>query len=485
VTLAPFTLHVSSSAVLVACSLLGVACHPQQQPAQAAPVEAASVSQQEVEVTENRLPDYGEFRLKPEPEVACSVADKIDVNLGHSPEAFVKAAHCQVAGKPAPAEVIAEWAEKLRSHPLTRRIDVVRSLCSDNKRASCELVYSDPWQEQVELQGAPERAVKREIGAVMMFFFHCPDDTNCKMNWANTHAPGMDKPHPLLGFGDKKDGYYVADHPGFWRRELLDAQWAGLSFVMPNTYGPDIEEGQLKHLMTALESLEDPPKIAMFDDTWAWGEPWFSEFWTQKPNLKDTDKTAKLLYEAKWRPFFKQVDKKYWYRFKGQPFIYFYNSGKLEPRNHTAPVIAKMKALFKKDFGEEPFVSVDTAYFEDQRMKETADSEFKWFTFQTPGKRSRSTLKGHTIDHAMVKWDPVGRDRPEGIAKPGDLLVKDGKLLQKVLDESKDAELLVLATWNDLGEGTGVNRNYDYYAHGQWLAPNHFMKMIRDSQSGK
>jgi hypothetical protein len=479
VTLAPITNAVSITAVVVACSAFGAACHPQQKAAEEPVAEQAAEAPV---AAENRLPDYGEFQLRPETAV-CQRADKIDVNLGHAPEAFVKAAYCQITGKEAPAALVAEWAEKLRTGPLTRRIDVVRQLCSDEKRI-CELIYSDPWQAQVELSGAPERTVKREIGAVLMFFFHCPDDTNCKMNWANTHAPGMDARHPLLGFGKEKDGYYVADNPGFWRRELLDAQWAGLSFLMPNTYGPDIEEGQLKHLMTALDSIEDPPKIAFFDDTWTWGEPYFSEFWKQKPNLKDTEKTAKLLYDAKWKPFFKQIDKKYWYRFKGQPFVYFYNSGKLEPRNHTAPVIAAMKALFKKDFGEEPFVSVDSAYFEDTRMKDTADGEFKWFTFQTPGKRSRSTLKGHTLDHAMVKWDPVGRDRPEGIARPGDLLVKDDKLLAKVLEDSRDAELLVLATWNDLGEGTGVNRNYDYYAHGQWLAPNHFMKMIRDSQSG-
>jgi hypothetical protein len=52
-----------------------------------------------------------------------------------------------------------------------------------------------------------------------------------------------------------------------------------------------------------------------------------------------------------------------------------------------------------------------------------------------------------------------------------------------VLSDSSDAELLVLATWNDIGEGTGLNRNYDYYAGGQWLAPDYFMRIIRESQS--
>jgi hypothetical protein len=295
----------------------------------------------------------------------------------------------------------------------------------------------------------------------------------------------MDQKHPSLGFGDEPDGYYVASNAGFWRRELLDAQWAGLSFLMPNTYGPDIEDGKLKPLADALASIDDPPKIAMFDDTWTWGEPWFSDFWKQKPRLADTEATAQLLFDAKWKPFFSQIDKQYWYRFKGQPFIYFYNAGKLTPRNKSAAVIARMKELFQAEFGEEPFVAVDTAYFEDRRMKEVAGAEFKWFTFQMPNKKSQSTLGGHVIDHAMVRWDAVGRDRPGDVAKPGDLLIKDGAVLQQVLDGSKDSDLLVLATWNDLGEGTGVNRNYDYFAHGFWLPPHHFLRMIRDSQSGK
>jgi hypothetical protein len=42
--------------------------------------------------------------------------------------------------------------------------------------------------------------------------------------------------------------------------------------------------------------------------------------------------------------------------------------------------------------------------------------------------------------------------------------------------------LLTFATWNDLGEGTGINRNYDYYNGGKWLPPDYFMNVIRKSQ---
>ena len=139
---------------------------------------------------------------------------------------------------------------------------------------------------------------------------------------------------------------------------------------------------------------------------------------------------------------------------------------------------------FKADFGEEPFVAVDGAYFADQDMPRVADSRFTWMTFDMGDRRSRSRLNGHTVDHAMVKWDAVGRDRPGELATDRDRIIKDSALLRRVLTDSSDAELLVLATWNDLGEGTGVNRNYDYYVGGRWLEPDHFMRVIRDAQSG-
>ncbi len=461
------------------------ACTPQSE---AESARASSSTDLEASVKKENQLDYAPFELKPEPELPCQRADEIDANLGNSPEVFVQAAYCQITGKPATHEEVRKWTDKLRKGKQTRRIDVIYQLCIDTNR-ECKIVYSDPWVKQVELRGAPEKRVKRDIGAVLMFFFSCPQDVNCRTRWANTHVHGMADKHELYGFGDEEKDYYDPLKPGFWHRELLDAQWAGMSFLMPNVYGPDIEDGKLAPLQEALDAIQDPPKIAMFDDSWTWGEPWFSDFWKQKPDLSEPEVAAMTIYEAKWKPFFSQIDEKYWYRFKGKPFIYLYNAGKLNPRGNASEVFALMKAMFKADFGEEPFLMVDSAYFDDKRMDKVADARFRWFTFQQPGQRSRSELNGHIIDHAMVRWDSVGRETLEDetprVAKAGDFLLKHGRVLERVLEDSKDAEILILATWNDLGEGTGVNRNYDYYVEGHWLAPHHFMKMIRDSQSGK
>jgi hypothetical protein len=297
----------------------------------------------------------------------------------------------------------------------------------------------------------------------------------------------MDGPHALYGMTDGETGHYAPCEPGFWRRELIEAKYAGLQFLLLNVYGPDIGGGKLAPLARAIESVDDPIKLALFDDSWTWGKPHFSSFWRQAPDFANTAAAAARIYESKWKPFFEQVDPRYWYRFDGRPFVYFYDGGTLEPKSRSAAVIADLKARFRADFGEEPFVDVDAAFFADPGMERIADAKFTWMTLDLPDKRSRSRRDGRTLDHAMVKWDSVGRDRPGELATEGDRMLKDSALLRRVLSESSDADVLVIATWNDIGEGTGVHRNYDYYAYeeGRWLEPDHFMRLIRASQAGE
>lgn len=422
------------------------------------------------------------FSLRPDWNGQLTRRDVVDVNLGHSPESFVRAAYAQLTGQAAPAALVTRWAGELRQSSRLRRVDVVRLLAKESGR-SCELCYGDPWRGHPELEGAPEKRTAREVGAVFMYFFNCPGGGSCGGDWASSHALGMDRPHPLYGFERGESGYYVPSEAGFWRRELSDAKWAGLDFLLLDTYGPDAQHDKLAPLSRALASLSEPIQIGFFDDTRAWGQPWFGPFWQKRPDLSDPVAAARTIYDAKWRPFFQQIDRKHWYRFKGKPLVYFYDAGTLTPRENSSLLLAELKRLFEAELGEEPFLCVDAAYFDDPRLSSVADAQFKWFTFDLPEKRSRSKLNGHVIDHAMVRWDSVGRDRPGELATPGDLLVKGSEVLEQVLHDSSDAELLVLATWNDLGEGTGINRNYDYWVTGSWLSPEHFMRKIRVSQS--
>ena len=424
------------------------------------------------------------FQLKAEFAGPCALGKtEIDVNLGNSPESFVRAAYCQINGSEPPADTVTQWAGQLRTVEYVRRVDVVRSLCAAAKRA-CALTYSDPWVADIPLAPTCTRKGTRDLGAVLMFFSDCPRGVNCGMDWANTHAAGMSAGHPLYGFGTTPTNYYNPRNAGWWYRELQDAAWAGLQFFLLNTYGPDLggAPDQLAMLSQALAQAGPAVKVALFDDPSGWGQG--PAPFNVRPNMSDTEAAAQAIYAAKWKPFYTRIDKQYWYLFHGHPFIYFYNAGTLNPLNVSAAVVARLKQLFAADFGVTPFVAVETAYFQDASMPSVADSQFTWNTLGNGngGKASVSTLGGVTLDHFMVKWDPLGRDHPGVVAGAADRIIKNTSVLSDRLTGAASADIAVIATWNDLGEGTGIERNYDYYLAGAWAPPTAFMSVTRAAQ---
>ena len=396
-----------------------------------------------VSAASNLFPGNGArpFVLRPDWNGLVQQREVVDVNLGHTPESFVRAAHAQITGQAAPEAQVKRWARELRENPRLRRVDLVRLLAKESDRfgpagrgapTPLQLCYGDPWQAHPQLLGAPERRTKREVGAILV--------AEPAPEHASTHALAMD-----------------------WRRELTDAKWAGLDFLLLSAPGVGLPPGQPEALVQALSGLGDPVKLALLDRC-------------------ESAASARTLYEAKWQPFFRQVSRLHWYRFKGKPLIYFHDASAREPRA-SSELLAQLKQLFEAEFGETPFLCQGSAQAGGPPQDTLVDASFTWFTFDLPEKRSRSTVNGHVIDHAMVRWDSVGRDRPGELSATSDLLVKGSELLEQVLHDSSDAELLVLATWNDPAEGTGINRNYDYWVSGSWLSPEHFMRKVRVSQS--
>lgn len=421
-----------------------------------------------------QLPDT-DFILRDEWQGPCAKANVVDVNLGNAPDIFVRAAQCQISGTEPDAATVTELSSLLRTDARTRRVDVVRTLCSRANR-TCVLNYTDPWQQQVELTAACVRKGTRELGAVLMYWSDCPAGVNCGLNWANTHAVGMSVASPLLSFGNATTGYYNPKNAGFWRRELLDARWSGLQFLLLNTFGPDL--AQLPQLVSALEDVGGI-QVALFDDTWGWNKQASPAPYNQNPSFDDPETASGLIYQ-KWHDFYTAVPKSHWYRYEGRPLIAFYNAGTLHPQPKCAPTLQRLRERFKAEFSEDPFLVIDTAFFQDPNTSKVADAQFRWNTFDGGG-LSHFDTNGVSFDHFMAKWDSVGRDHT-GLPIERDRIVKGPELLDQYLEQSASSDLAMMATWNDLGEGTGLNRNYDYYYQGQWQPPTAFMKRIRDAQ---
>jgi hypothetical protein len=422
-----------------------------------------------------------DFELRPDFDAStCAKANPVDVNLGNTADSFVTAAYCQVNGSLPSADVKAGWVKQLTTVSYVRRIDVVLSLCKAANQ-NCNLSYTDPWLTQADLTTPCMRSGTRDVGAVLMFFNDCPGGVNCSMDWANTHAEGMAATSPLLSFGSSPAGVYAPKNPGFWRRELRDAAYAGVQFFLLNTYGPDLGASvdPLAQLDQALTDTQSVVKIGLFDDTSTWGRA--GGLFAKAPDLSNAMTAAQAIFDAKWKPFFSRVKKDNWYLYDGRPMIYFYNAGTLTPANQSAAVIAQLHVLFQTEFGVSPFIVVDEAYFQDSDMPNQADGRFKWDTFNS-GAISDNTIKGVKLDHFMPKWDSLGRDHKGVVATASDRIFKDESLLKMRLQESASSQITVIATWNDMGEGTGITRNYDYFAGGAWLEPDAFIKDIRATQ---
>src|SRR5262249_40978606 len=178
--------------LLVACGGYGTALPPDGSPGPGA--AGANGGADAAAGAVATLPDSTatpSFQPRPEFAGPCERANgAVDVNLGNSPEAFVRAATCQVTGAEPAADAVTKFAGLLRTDDHTRRIDVMRQICLDAKRM-CPLAYSDPWQADIPLAPVCTRKTKRDLGAVLMFFSNCPGGVNCGMDWANTHAHGM------------------------------------------------------------------------------------------------------------------------------------------------------------------------------------------------------------------------------------------------------------------------------------------------------
>jgi hypothetical protein len=420
------------------------------------------------------------FVLKADWKGPCRARPIVDVNLGNTTASFIKACYCQIQGRRPTDSELHAWFARLKAEPNWRRVDVVRTIARRLGK-SVALSYSDPWANNPDLPPAGPKSNNRDIGANIVSFFNCPRGVNCGMDWADNHVEGMDAASAALAFKGVP-GFYCADNPGFWLHELRDARAAGLDFLVVDVYGPDIRAGRIRTLVRALAESPAGVKIALSDDTWTWGQPWFGPYWRDKPSFDEPERSAAKLYASKWKPFFMEVPRRDWYLVQGRPLIFFYNAGTLQPRNRSSETLEKMKERFKADFGVEPYLVVDQPYFEDPRLRTVADGRYIWDPLDhgdSPDHISWSRWGTKTIAHAMVRWDSVGRDKPGQVAGAGDRLLKGPETLARVLDETRGADILVLATWNDLGEGTGVNRAYDYWYRGRWLPPDVFIEMLR------
>jgi hypothetical protein len=240
----------------------------------------------------------------------------------------------------------------------------------------------------------------------------------------------------------------------------------------------------MDNVNSTLDLMQGGIKVAMYDDTWG-----YPQVFNPTPSLSDVESTAQKFYAIKWRPWHLTIKRKYWYLVDGRPMIYFYNSGRLSPTSAGAAVVEKLKQLFAADFGVRPFVVQDRGFPPDMNT----DLTFEWDPLGNVDKLSKTMKNGKSLLHVLPKFDAMGRSNPGQIARAVSdyssssplknyRVIKGAELLKSALQAAKGFNLMSIGTWNDLGEGTGVNRNFDYSIKGDFVSPFYFMDIIRSYQ---
>ncbi len=80
-----------------------------------------------------------------------------------------------------------------------------------------------------------------------------------------------------------------------------------------------------------------------------------------------------------------------------------------------------------------------------------------------PRKHASESRNNVTLSHSTPRWDPASRtnSNKKRSARADDLLAKDDTVLKVVLNETRESDILVFATWSGLGGGTGITRCHD------------------------
>lgn len=313
-----------------------------------------------------------------------------------------------------------------------------------------------------------------------MFFFYYGEasETNCAPEFSNQHVYGEGFNGPDAYYNN---GYYNGfTNQAYWETELTDARWAGLDFVAPNDYGDQIAAGQnvAGLINNALSAIGGGIKIGYFDDTSG-----YSRYSVQPPSLSDTEGAASYIFEGKWQQWFDNLSRDNWYMYNSKPYIQMYNAGLLLSYDAMSAVLARLKQKFSDMYGVEPFVNLDVAWPGDGNE----DAVFTWYSYGTSP--SQTNTNGVSAGHFFARQDRVQRDANTATAiahgssdANGNPIVKDGSWLQSGLDQTSGDSIVTMATWNDIGEGTGIGRQYDIWFNGAWQTPDTFIRQIRTSQ---
>lgn len=354
----------------------------------------------------------------------------------------------------------------------------------------------------------PQAVRETQLGAFFFYWYHCPR-RECDAAQLSVVPPGWLTPLP--NDPDPRDGTaYSSINYDWFEGELRDMASVGVDMIFPVSWGDHphswFRQDRLDLLTQANSVLERPLQIGMFIDTTA-QQAMYNDFTAdgyrfgpQVPPLPLSDpRSGYFFYDRHIKGFFERIPREMWATEEGRPIIVSYTALCCADRQLSGALWKAVKEAFTRDFGVEPWLILEDTWFSPEALAppdgltpvdRVADGRYSWGT-------ALNGPKTHELDGFTVSSVGPGFDnrRISGIAEPrhqprelppGGGPPADGAFLRGSLAAVPDTtDLLLIETWNEWPESSGVARAAYSGLDGAALPEDFYLGILREWKLGE
>jgi hypothetical protein len=383
---------------------------------------------------------------------------------------------------------------------ITRGGSTALTLYGDGAPAANLLEFRSPGVSWDRLHWGPIRSPSLQTGAFFFYWYDAPNH-NADPNQMPYHPYGLIND----AWAGYNHGYYSILNSDWWEQELSDLRLAGVDTAALICWGnhPENQTTAFKTqnlpttLVPALDRAGSGVKIILFDDTTSqcceWnvdhGRPYYPD-----PRMPLSDHANRTyFYERKIRPFFQAIPQRHWATHNGQPLtaggrpmiITYSAAWFLDVATEGGPLWQWIKDRFAADFRDSnnnpivPWLVHENSWFVGTSGT-PADGRYAW---------GAATGYGNSFNRGSFNTTNIGPGYDDRrIRTPGSNAPRfdGGRLIDSFAQQDGyDADLLMIETWNELWEGTPLQRCKDYPRSGGGTLPEtHYIDLLRQMLAG-
>jgi len=322
-----------------------------------------------------------------------------------------------------------------------------------------------------------------KFGTYFFYWHDCPYN-NCETPLMIYHPTGS-----YLRYSSMDKSWYFF--------EILDMMRAGIDYVFPVCWGdhptmPYFRISVLSNLAEAIRDTGSSIKVGLFDDTTSECAEWNyynGRGYASSPSMPlDDANNWQYFYERKIRPFFQTLPTSLWATHNGRsveeggrPIIIVYVGMWFTGHQSSDEMWEAIKNDFSRDFTDAngaaiiPFIILENTWFlYNQDLTSAADGRFRWGaalygvnSYEIRNYRVSAVGPGYDdrLVHDPGRHQPRHRDIHQYPGPPDYFLATEFAKIPMDYDFDPAEEtrhLILIETWNELFEGTTVERCYDY-----------------------